>query len=55
MYFFIHVMTFVLKLYNFRTAVSIKMCEIGTVNGTLGIKRGFGNELPGSECISLYM
>jgi hypothetical protein len=26
-----------------------KMCRNGTVNGTLGMERGFGNELPRSE------
>jgi hypothetical protein len=29
--------------------VTVKMCTIDTVIGTLGMERGFGNELPGSE------
>jgi hypothetical protein len=39
----------VINFYNLRVAVRVKMCRIDTVNGTLGMKRGFGNELPGSE------
>ena len=55
MYFFIHVMTFILKFYHFGMAVRIKMCEIDTVNGTLGLERGFVNELPGPEFILGYI
>jgi len=33
---------FILKFYNFRMAVRVKMCGIDTVNGTLGIKWGDG-------------
>jgi hypothetical protein len=39
----------VLQFYNLRVAVRVKMCTIDTVNGTLGMERGFGNELPGPE------
>ena len=48
-FFFIHAITFVLNFYNFRMEVRVKMCEIDTVNGTLGMEGGFENELPGSE------
>ena len=40
---------FVLKFYNFRMAVRIKMCGIDTVNGTLGMEWGVGSEVTGSE------
>ena len=48
-FFFMHAITFVLKFYNFRMEVRVKMCGNNTVNGTLGMEGGFENELPGSE------
>jgi hypothetical protein len=39
----------VITFYNLRVAVRVKMCSIDTVNGTLGMERGFGNKLPRSE------
>ena len=40
---------FVLKFYKLRTAARVKMCGTYTVNGTLGMEWGVGNELPGTE------
>ena len=42
-------LSFVLKFYNLRMAVRVKICGIDTVNCTLGMEWGFGNELTGSE------
>jgi len=39
---------FVLKFYNLRMAVRVKICATDTINGTLGIEWRFGNELTGS-------
>jgi hypothetical protein len=40
---------FILKFYYPRMAVRVKMCGIDTVNGTLGMEWGVGNELTGSD------
>jgi len=40
---------FVLKFYEFRMVVKVKMCGIETVNGSVGMDWGFGNEFPGPE------
>jgi hypothetical protein len=36
-------------------AVRIKMCVVDTVNGTLGMEWGVGNELTGSEFFLGYI
>ena len=38
-----------LRFHNLRTAVRLKMCTIHTLNSTVGMGSGFGNELTGSE------
>jgi len=40
---------FVLKFYNFRMAVRVKICGIDAVNCTLGMEWGVGNELNESK------
>jgi hypothetical protein len=39
----------VLNFYNLGVAMKDKMCRNDKVNGTLGMERRFGNELPKSE------
>jgi hypothetical protein len=53
MYFYMYVPC--VKFYNLRLSVGVKMCGIGTVNGTLGKERRFGNELRGSEFKLVYI
>ena len=38
----------VLRFYNLRMAVRVKMCGVDILNGTVGILSEFGNELTGS-------
>jgi len=40
---------YILRFYNLRMAVRVKMCGDDILNGTVGIVSGFGNELTGSE------
>jgi len=37
------------RFYNLRMAVRVKMCTFHTLNSTVGMGPGFGNELTGSE------
>jgi len=39
----------VLRFYNLRMAVRVKMCGVDILNGTVGFLSGFVNELSGSE------
>jgi len=37
------------RFYTLKMAVRVKMCRVHTLNSTVGMGSGFGNELNGSE------